>query len=162
MRDIILFIYLFIFRQRGKEGEREGEKHQCWLPLTHPHLGALPTTQAFALTGNWTHDPLVCRLALNSLSHTSQGSICFLKITSVVLFSNPTAKSSATHKSVKCFKRGGHSEYEQRNDQLRGDKHCEKQYFAFLHSLPAYLSCHKRNKNTRRNQVTFMYTSYCP
>ena len=30
--------YLFIFRQRGKEGEREGEKHQCvvasHVPLT--------------------------------------------------------------------------------------------------------------------------------
>ena len=33
-----------------------------------------PTTQACVLTGNWTSDPLVCRLALNPLSHTSQGS----------------------------------------------------------------------------------------
>ena len=23
------FIYLFVFRERGREGEREGEKHQC-------------------------------------------------------------------------------------------------------------------------------------
>ena len=29
--------------------------------------------QACALTGNWTGDPLVLRLALNPVSHTSQG-----------------------------------------------------------------------------------------
>ena len=28
--------YLFTFRQRGREGEREGEKHQLWLPLEPP------------------------------------------------------------------------------------------------------------------------------
>ena len=27
---------LFIFRERGREGEREGEKHHVWLPLMHP------------------------------------------------------------------------------------------------------------------------------
>ena len=44
-----------------------------WLPLPHPLPGTQPATQACALTGNRTHDPLVHRLALNSLSHTSQG-----------------------------------------------------------------------------------------
>ena len=34
-----LFIYLFIFRERGKEGEREGEKHHCVVCLTRPPLG---------------------------------------------------------------------------------------------------------------------------
>ena len=46
-----------------------------WFPLEHPQLGTWPTTQACALTGNRTSDPLVCRLALNPLSHTSQGRI---------------------------------------------------------------------------------------
>ena len=64
--------YLLIFRQRGREEEREGNIY-VWLPLMHPLLGTWPTTQACALTGNWTLDPLVCRLALNLLSHTSQG-----------------------------------------------------------------------------------------
>ena len=41
-----------------------------WLPLVRPQLGTWLTTQARALTGNQTGDPLVCRLAL---SHTSQG-----------------------------------------------------------------------------------------
>ena len=54
--------YLIFFREGGGRGKREGEKHQCvrdtWLPLTHPLLGTWPTTQACALTGNRTSDPL--------------------------------------------------------------------------------------------------------
>ena len=41
-----------------------------WLPFTRPPVGTWPTTQACALTGNRTHDPLVRRLVLNPLSHT--------------------------------------------------------------------------------------------
>ena len=65
--------YLFIFRERAKEGEREGEKHQ--LVASHmPPAGAWPTTQAHALTGNWTGDPLVHRpLRFNPLSHNQPG-----------------------------------------------------------------------------------------
>ena len=44
-----------------------------WLPLAHSQLGTWPATQACALTGNRTGDPLVCKPALNPLSHTSQG-----------------------------------------------------------------------------------------
>ena len=50
-----------------------------WLPFTWPLLGTWPVSQACALTGNRTGKPLVLRLALNPLSHTSQGSIIFLK-----------------------------------------------------------------------------------
>ena len=46
-------------RQRGREEEREGEKHQCVVALTRPLLGAWPAAQACALTGNLTDDPLV-------------------------------------------------------------------------------------------------------
>ena len=38
----------------------------------HPLLGTWPATQACALTGNQTGDPLVHRLELSPLSHTSQ------------------------------------------------------------------------------------------
>ena len=38
-----------------------------------PLLATWPATQACALTGNGTGDPLVHRLVLNPLSHTSQG-----------------------------------------------------------------------------------------
>ena len=43
------------------------------LPLTCLVRGTGPTTQACALTGNRTSDPLVCRRELSLLSHTSQG-----------------------------------------------------------------------------------------
>ena len=49
-----------------------------WLPLTYPHLGTWPTTQACALTRNRTGNPLVQRPALSPLSYTSQGSVCLL------------------------------------------------------------------------------------
>ena len=51
--------YLFIFRERGWEGERAGEKHHCLVALTWPPLGTWPTTRTCALTGNPTSDPLV-------------------------------------------------------------------------------------------------------
>ena len=41
--------YLFIFRQRGREGEREGEKHQC---VVASHV---------APTGDLACNPGVCR-----------------------------------------------------------------------------------------------------
>ena len=44
-----------------------------WLPLEHPLLGTWPITQACALPGNRTSDPLVPMQALNPLNHTSQG-----------------------------------------------------------------------------------------
>ena len=48
-------IYLFIFRERG----REGEKHQLGASCTlvHTPIGTKPTTQARVLTGNGTGDP---------------------------------------------------------------------------------------------------------
>ena len=62
---------LFLERGEGKEKERE-RNINVWLPLEHLLLGTRSTTQACALTGNRTRDPLVRRLLLNPLSHTSQ------------------------------------------------------------------------------------------
>ena len=56
--------YLFIFRERGREGEREGEKHPYVVASHTPPTGDLAITQACALTGNRTGDPSVCRLSL--------------------------------------------------------------------------------------------------
>ena len=53
------FMFLFISTQRGREGEREGEKHQCVVASHMPMLGTWPETQACALTGNWTGESLV-------------------------------------------------------------------------------------------------------
>ena len=71
------FIYLFLERGEGKEKERE-RNINVWLSLTRPPLGTWPTTQACALTGNWTRDPSVPRLTLNPLSYTIQSCwFCF-------------------------------------------------------------------------------------
>ena len=43
---------LFIFIERGREGEREGETHQCVVASHAPLLGTWSTTQACALTGD--------------------------------------------------------------------------------------------------------------
>ena len=51
------FIYLFL--EKGREGEREGEKHQCVVACHMAPLGTWPVTQACALTGNRTSDLLV-------------------------------------------------------------------------------------------------------
>ena len=63
---------LFIFRERGREEERE-RNITVWLSLEHPLLGTWPATQACALTGNRTGDPLIQSPALSPLSHTNQG-----------------------------------------------------------------------------------------
>ena len=70
------FMYLFLERGEGREEERE-RNINVWLPLVHPLLGTWPATQAYALIGYRTSDPLVGRLALIPLSHTSRGCICF-------------------------------------------------------------------------------------
>ena len=63
--------YLFVFRERGREGEREGKKHQCVREtsinylLYVPQPGTEPTTQACGLTGNRTSDLLLCRTIPN-------------------------------------------------------------------------------------------------
>ena len=65
---------LFLDRRVGKEKERE-RNISVWLLLAHPLPETWPTTQACALTGNRTSNPLLCKPALSLLSHTSQGSL---------------------------------------------------------------------------------------
>ena len=66
MKVNIFKIFLYIFRERGREGEREGEKHQSIASL-------MPATQACSLTGNQTGDLSIYRTTPDPLSHTSQG-----------------------------------------------------------------------------------------
>ena len=65
------FIYLFLDRGEGRE--KEERNISVWLPLTHLLLGTWLATQACALTGNQTGDPLVPKQVLNPLSHAAQG-----------------------------------------------------------------------------------------
>ena len=60
-------ILFYLFLERERKGEREGEKHPCTrdnidqLPLTRPQLGSWPASQACALTGDRTSNLLVHR-----------------------------------------------------------------------------------------------------
>ena len=71
--NTFLRFYLFIFRNRGREGERE-RNFSVWLPLIHSPLETWPATQACALTGNRTNYSLVHRLVLNPLDLYRPGS----------------------------------------------------------------------------------------
>ena len=75
---------LFNFRDRGREGEERKRHINVWLPLMSPLLGTWPTSQACALTGNRTGEPLDRGPALNPLSHTSQGR--FVLITIIMIY----------------------------------------------------------------------------
>ena len=77
-----------MFREKGKEREKERERNFDWLSLLCPHLGTWPTTQAGALTGTQTGELSVLRLALNPLSHTSQGMLKEFIITKPLLYEN--------------------------------------------------------------------------
>ena len=78
--NLFLKLYLFLERVERKEKERERNTN-VWLPPTCLLLGTWPATQACALTGNQTGDPLVHKPALNPLSYTSQGpSFLFLHL----------------------------------------------------------------------------------
>ena len=76
---------LFIFRVRGREAEREREKHRCERETSIGCLSFIralsetePATQACALSRNWTCDLLLCGAMLNQLSHTGQGIHLFI------------------------------------------------------------------------------------
>ena len=58
LRCSIFFFKIYLFLDRGREEERE-RNINVWLPLTWPPPGTQPATQACALPGNWTGDPLV-------------------------------------------------------------------------------------------------------
>ena len=70
------FSYLLL--ERGREGEtKEKERERninVWLPLKQPLLGTQPAAQAHnpVLTGKQSSHLLLCRTAVNLLSHTSQ------------------------------------------------------------------------------------------
>ena len=52
--DLLKRFYLFIFREKGREREKEGEKHLCArdIPIGCPQLRTWRISQACALTGN--------------------------------------------------------------------------------------------------------------
>ena len=80
MKLFIYYMFKILFLERGREGEREGEKHQCVRETSvgclssTPGLGTKPATQALALTWNRTGDISFCRMMPDTLRHSGQGS----------------------------------------------------------------------------------------
>ena len=68
---IFLRFILFIFRERGREGEREGEKHQSIASCT-PRTEDLACNPGVCPDWNCIGNLLVCGLMPKPLSHTSQ------------------------------------------------------------------------------------------
>ena len=61
--------YLFIFRERGREGERDGEEHPCVVASCMPPTGNLAHNLGVCPDWELNQRPLVCRPALSALSH---------------------------------------------------------------------------------------------
>ena len=57
----------------GREGEREGEKHQCVVASCALLTGNPAYNPGMCLDWESTADPLICKPAFNPLSHSSQG-----------------------------------------------------------------------------------------
>ena len=78
-----IFIYLFIFRERWRDGEWEGEKHGCVRDTVAFHtlpIGGLDCSSGMCPDWELNLWPFGSRPALNPLSHTSKDSILFLNI----------------------------------------------------------------------------------
>ena len=75
------FIYLFSENATEKERERN---INVWLPFVSPQVGTWPETQACALTGNQTNNPMVHRTVLNPLTHSRQGAFKFFSVKTLV------------------------------------------------------------------------------
>ena len=65
--------YLLIFRERGKEGEREGEKHQSVVASSAPPTGDLARNPGMCPDWELNRRPFGPQPALNPLSYTGQG-----------------------------------------------------------------------------------------
>ena len=69
------FFKEFIFREGKEERGRGREISVCGCLLRIPSWGPSSQPRHVPWPGKWTNGPLVRRVALNSLSHTSQGSV---------------------------------------------------------------------------------------
>ena len=71
-------IFIYLCFERGREGGREGEEHQCVVASHVPPNGGLAHNPGMCPDWESNQQPLVCRPELNPLSYTSQGKICIL------------------------------------------------------------------------------------
>ena len=77
--EVLFFLkILFIFRQRRREGEREGEKHECVVASCSPPTGDLAHSPDVCLDWELNRLPFGSRrLSLNS--HPARAEVLFIK-----------------------------------------------------------------------------------
>ena len=75
MSVFILFFrfYLLIFRKKGREGAKEGEKHQCVVAFHVAPTGDLAYNPSMCPDWELTWQPSGLQPTLNPLSYTNQG-----------------------------------------------------------------------------------------
>ena len=116
-----------------------------WLPLACLQLETWPATQACAPTGNLTSKLLVCRPALNSLSHTHQpGRVLLLYSVSLHTFSTWACILNLNTFTL-LFKCVCHSDFETYFFLTSGSSACKQ------HKRKA--SCSKRGLIIRRHSL---------
>lgn len=104
------------------------------------------------------------QLVRRGFHQTSRSQLIFKKtcaIPVILVFSIPGNSPSETHRDVKCFKRAEHSEHEEGNYDLTGDKDCEKQVCLF--SFPSWLSLlsHEKEMKHQKESHYHQFTGYC-
>ena len=78
LRVFFLRFYLFIFRDSGREGEREEEKYQCVVASCTPHAEDLACNPGMCPDWESNQQPYGFQSALKPLSYTSQGPLSFV------------------------------------------------------------------------------------
>ena len=74
-KSFLKVFILFTFRERGREGEREGEKHQCVVASHVALTGDLACNPGMCPDCHLNQGPFGLHPAFNPLSYTSQGCI---------------------------------------------------------------------------------------
>ena len=74
-QNMLFFKILFIFRERGRKGEREGEKQQCIVASHMAFTGDLARNPGMCPDWESNRRPFGLQTGLNPLSHTSHGKI---------------------------------------------------------------------------------------
>ena len=73
--------FIYVFSERGEEGEKEGEKHRSGASRTHPGPGLTPQSAAgCALMENGAGDLPLCGTLADQLSHSGQAFVTFSKL----------------------------------------------------------------------------------
>ena len=88
---------IYLFLERGREGDKEGEKHPCVVASCMPPTQDLARNPGMCPDWESNGDPLIHRPALNLLSHSSQG--CYTLFLSKLSLSNYFSHMSITMKT---------------------------------------------------------------